>query len=429
MVFRMIEGMQMSKACKGYTYYAGMGNNQKTYVLDMDGNVIHTWEKGGMPVKLLPGGRLICTLSCRKGKNPLFKDPEPTEPKDFAPWHDTIELGELDWAGDILWSFSNFDDDRSGVMMSRQHHDFQRQGNPVGYYAPGQPFIENGNTLILAHLNKNVGKISNKRLVDDVIYEIDSKGRQTGFEWHAADHFDEFEFDNDQKAELFEAANYDAGKDRSDWIHLNSVAYLGRNRVFESSKDPRFHPENLIFSARNTNFIAIIDKQTGKIVWKAGPHWSKDKPEGKMGQLVGQHHVHMIPSGLPGEGNLLIFDNGGMPEYKGAGVFPTHRGFSRVIEVDPLSFEVVWQYGSREGVDHFFSHFISSAQRLPNGNTLITAGALGWIFEVTVEKEIVWQYKNPISVGPDSRIYRAHRVPPEWIPVNPGGYPDWENSK
>jgi hypothetical protein len=45
----------------------------------------------------------------------------------------------------------------------------------------------------------------------------------------------------------------------------------------------------------------------------------------------------------------------------------------------------------------FFSHFISSAQRQPNGNTLICEGANGRFFEVTPSGEIVWEYVNPFS--------------------------------
>ena len=59
------------------------------------------------------------------------------------------------------------------------------------------------------------------------------------------------------------------------------------------------------------------------------------------------------------------------------------------------------------------------AQRLPNGNTLITEGADGRIFELTAEKEIVWEYVNPFfgtENGRTNRIYRAHRVPYDWVP-------------
>jgi hypothetical protein len=136
---------------------------------------------------MLPGGHLTGALRDPKGKNPLIADQRPENTADFSPWHDTVELVELNWEGNIVWSFTGYDDDGTGVMMSRQHHDYQCQGNPVGYYAPGQAFVENGNTLILAHLNKQVPRISHKPIVDDVIYEVDANGNLTGYEWHGAD--------------------------------------------------------------------------------------------------------------------------------------------------------------------------------------------------------------------------------------------------
>jgi hypothetical protein len=65
-----------------------------------------------------------------------------------------------------------------------------------------------------------------------------------------------------------------------------------------------------------------------------------------------------------------------------------------------------------------YSSFISSAQRLPNGNTLITEGACGRILEVTPEYDIVWEYISPYF---DKRrganfVYRAYRAPYQWVP-------------
>ena len=74
---------------------------------------------------------------------------------------------------------------------------------------------------------------------------------------------------------------------------------------------------------------------------------------------------------------------------------------------------------------HFMSWYISGAQRLPNGNTLITEGDNGRVFEVSYDsKDIVWEYISP-SRAHD--IYRAYRIPPEWVPGNPAGYPFWED--
>jgi hypothetical protein len=101
------------------------------------------------------------------------------------------------------------------------------------------------------------------------------------------------------------------------------------------------------------------------------------------------------------------------------------RGNSRVLEFDPLTLEVVWQYSpGTSGYDYtsFFSHYISSAQRLPNGNTLIDEGADGRIFEVTAGHEIVWEYVSPFfsdAKETQNGVYRAYRVPYDWVPQAP----------
>ena len=81
--------------------------------------------------------------------------------------------------------------------------------------------------------------------------------------------------------------------------------------------------------------------------------------------------------------------------------------------------EKVWEY-SIAGLPGFlfYSTFVSSAQRLPNGNTLITEGVVGRVFEVTPGNEIVWEYLNPHfnEDGAPNLVYRAYRVPYEWVP-------------
>ena len=83
--------------------------------------------------------------------------------------------------------------------------------------------------------------------------------------------------------------------------------------------------------------MAIIDRETGKIVWRIGPDYSKDTEVGqKLGQIIGMHNAHMIPQGLPGEGNILVFDNGGYAGYGLLGIPARYlRFYSRVIEFNP----------------------------------------------------------------------------------------------
>ncbi len=436
---------EVSKCCDGYTLYCAAGPGANATLVDMNGEVVHEWTITAMPAKMLPGGSILGIKRNRVGKdNPLVPDAPPAGapagPKAKAkPWFDAIEFVQESWDGQEEWSFCDWDDDGTGIMMSRQHHDYQREGNPVGYYAPGQECLRQGKTLFLAHKNKLVPEISDKVLVDDVIYEVDWDGNLTGFEWHPADHFDEIGFDESAKEQIYNNPHYNEIRGRGDWLHLNTLSVLGKNHWYDETGDERFNPENIMISSRSANFIAIISRATGNIVWKAGPDFVEGTPEYKLGQFVGQHHPHMIPKGLPGAGNILVFDNGGRsgygeptvppeePEAKPKGPPPRYtRDYSRVIEFNPVTFEIVWQYGAESGDEFFFSHNISSAQRLPNGNTLITDGANGRIFEVTPDKEIVWEFFSPMGpAGRHTPVYRAYRIPPEWVPGNPCGYTEW----
>ena len=177
---------------------------------------------------------------------------------------------------------------------------------------------------------------------------------------------------------------------------------------------------------KHTHIIAIISHKTGGFVWKLGQDYTRPECR-EFGQIIGQHHAHIIPRGLPGEGNLLVFDNGGFAGYgvpnPGApiGEYDAVRPYSRVLEIDPITFELKWEYSARTagyGYHHhyvFYSPFVSSAQRLPNGNTLICEGDCRRVFEVTADHETVWEYVLPPKM--EKRwSYRAYRVPYDWVP-------------
>jgi len=379
---------------------------------------------------MLPGGSLLGRKHSRVGGEIPPEEVPPTgEPPRRRGGRDGIESVQEGWDGQEEWSFNNWDDAGTGIMMSRQHHDHQREGNPVGYYAPGQEFVRQGKTLILAHKNKLVPEISDKELTDDVIYEVDWNGNLTGFEWHGTDHFHEFGFDESTREAIYKGRGNQQGTERAnDWLHTNSMSLLGENHWYDETRDERFNPENIIISCRQVDTAVIISRATGNFVWKVGPDFSEGTPEHNLGQFVGQHHAHMIPSGLPGEGNILVFDNG---QQSGPGDtnVPRRRretrDYSRVIEFNPVTLEIVWQYGAESGEENFFSHNVSAAQRLPNGNTLITDGPNGRPFEVTPNNEKVWEFIAPPIDDGTNAIYRAYRIPPEWVPGNPSGYTEW----
>jgi hypothetical protein len=381
-------------------------------LIDMNGTVIHHWNTFfPQPAKFYPGGFLVvgvgykfCGLACG----------------------DATQLEKLGWDGTMLWSYNGREDGRA-----RQHHDFELEGNPVGYYAPGQDLVPNGTVLVLSHHTVFNASISKRQLTDEVIYEINANGTPTGFEWHASEHFNQFGFDNTSKHGIY---NNPGLLGDGDYLHMNSLSYLGVNKWY--TMDPVtyscFNPENIIVSSRNGDFLCIISKQTGDVVWRVGPDYSNNTEAGrKLGQIIGQHNAHMIPAGLPGAGDILVFDNGGVAGYGYFGMPTQLRLWSRVLEFNPVTYDIVWQYSyptgnwwfPRSGDGHkFFSYYISSAQRLPNGNTLISEGSNARVFEVTNTSHIVWDWQQPSRV---LQVYRAYRVPPEWVPGNPTGYAFW----
>lgn len=283
---------------------------------------------------------------------------------------------EMDWDGNVIWEFEA----PPGVLL---HHDHSK--------------LPNGNYLLLCSRDLDIPAISNETITDDCLLEVDANG-QIVWDWQTADHFDDFMFDPEVAQLIFEAGG--------DWAHANAAAAIP---VDTSHGDPRFQPGNVILSYRFISAVAIVDRQTDDIVWLTD------------NSTNGQHDSHMLPDSLPGGGNILVFDNGFGEQYD-LGSNPP-RPYSTVIEIDPTDFSEPYEYtasNSGRPVWTFFSWFISGAQRLPNGNTLIDEGAFGRIFEVTPSGELVWEYVNRAhnSAGTtNTRVYRAHKVELDWPPV------------
>ena len=401
------------KTWSGYTVFEirdGGNTAPGAALVDMNGNLVKHWTEVAAapgPVRILPGGYVVGGTHNRQGHQ------------------EALELIQVDWDGEVVWKFDHTElveeEGEEPRWMARQHHDWQREGSPVGYYAPdARPMVEGGRTLILAHRNVLRPEISDKLLEDDYILEVTWDG-DVVWDWLASDHLDDLGFSGEARNTIYRYPGWTETRGSADWLHINSASYLGPNRWYDNG-DERFDPENIIWSSRQANIIAIVDR-TGTVVWKMGPDYRDTPALAELGQIVGQHHPHLIPVGLPGAGNLLVFDNGGAAGYGApTPTAPTGRSSvsrfgSRVLELNPVTFERVWEYSvSIQGRAMFFSQNVSSAQRLPNGNTLITAGAPGRIFEVTMDDEIVWEYINPYYTEDRNRLYRAYRVPYDWVP-------------
>jgi len=315
------------------------GRDFGAFLVDMNGRIVRNWPGlEGFPNKMLPGGDIIGHTRLR---DPRYGS------------QDMVDLVQIDWEGRTVWKFDRYElvnDPGSGpVWMARQHHDFQRQGNPVGYYVPGMdPYRDKGTTLLLCHKNIENKAISRHQLLDDSIIEVDWQG-QVIWEWICSEHIDEMGFSPEARALIDCSPNLVPELGCGDWMHINSISTLGPNRWFDRG-DQRFHPDNIIWSGRQTGMIAVISKKSGEIVWQTGPDYTNDQGLQNLGWIIGQHHAHMVPRGLPGEGNILVFDNGGSSGYGvpnpgcPEGVGYALRDYSRVLEFNPLTYEIVWQY-------------------------------------------------------------------------------------
>ncbi|MDO5717303.1 MAG: thioredoxin domain-containing protein, partial [Tissierellia bacterium] len=218
------------------------------------------------------------------------------------------------------------------------------------------------------------------------------------------------------------------------YLDVTSISVIGENKWYDQG-DFRFHPENIIFTARQGNIIGIIDKKRSKIIYKLGPDLQDYQ---RVSPVIGSAHAHIIPRGLPGEGNLLVFDNGGMCGYGSpsglspTGLSPLVRPFSRILELHPITLDLLWSVDPRDfGYSlpingyKFYSPFAGNLQRLPNGNTLITMATDGMVLEVTQDKEVVWQWISPYKTDRENilwnhLIYAAYRYPYEYMDYQGG---------
>lgn len=419
------------KCWQGYTLLSSIwghrpdpsGPRYNAMLVDMEGKLVKQWSFAisGVPMKMLPGGYVM------GGSSPPRLEGH---------------LTQLDWDGNRVWE-----------VDLHVHHDHQREGNPVGYYAPGmQTRGEGGKTLVLDRSfpdPKSTSHISDFALIDDVIWEVDWEGNVL-WQWHGWEHFEQMGFDEVARRAIKTVPVLVGDPDQTDYLHINSISWLGPNRWYDQG-DLRFHPDNIIFDGRSCNLSGIIARhdhpdgewKSGDIVWRVGPHFTPAYPEHKLRQVIGQHMVHIIPRGLPGAGNILMFDNGGYagfgPLVSGStrGTWPnTLRDFSRIVEFNPITLERVWEWtqpkptadydgdGDIKGKERqFLSTFNSGVQRLQNGNTLVCEALAGRVFELTQEGDIVWEFISPYFTSAvfdgfvTNVLYRAYRVPYEWAPI------------
>jgi hypothetical protein len=265
-------------------------------------------------------------------------------------------LRELDPSGKIVWEH----------VDPLQHHDARRLANGNTLYIAWYPLSDDAMSRVLG--GQAGTEAPGNKIYGDSLKEVTRDGDLV-WEWKVEEGIDLGEFPISPLAM------------RTEFTHANTCAPLDNGDV--------------LMTFRVLNTIALVERATGRVKWHrrddrwGGPHDSK----------------------ILANGNVLMFANG----WHSTHVFD----YSRVIELDPQTGDHVWTYEGDPPMS-FYSQHISGAQRLANGNTLICEGATGRLFEVTPEKEIVWQYVNPhlanqeaTRMGWDRWVFRATRYAPD----------------
>jgi len=279
-------------------------------------------------------------------------------------WHGGA-FSEVTPDGTIVWSHED----------ARHHHDAQWLGNGDLLYTTvaEMPAADAARILGGSHAHD----LADGTQYGDVVKRVDRSGTCV-WEWKSWEHLDPADFPIHP---IF---------DRYHWPLINGL-FLTRAGL-------------VLMSLRTTSGVIAVDPASGDVIWRI------------LHPIVAQQHA---PVELE-NGRILVFDNGNLRP----GVTSPH---SRVIEVDPATGTVEWEYADPLRPS-FFAPYMGNAERLENGNTLITESSFGRLFEVTPGGEVVWEYVIPhfaeypagaaraYSAGFHNSVFKAHRYPKARIP-------------
>jgi hypothetical protein len=401
-----------SLAWNGYTLFS---SNKFTYLIDNCGYKVNEWLSNyypGQSTYLLEDGILLRTARINGS---------------FQSGGIGGRLEKFNWNNELIWYFEYADED------VHQHHDIEP--------------LPNGNILLIAwerktaqeaiEAGRNPQSIPGNSVWPDHIIEISpltGNLADTVWKWHFWDHLIQ-DFDPEMNnygviqdhPELLDI-NYVGSNPDPDWIHLNAIDY-----------NPEL--DQIIISSRHLNEIYVIDHSTtteeaashsggtygkgGDFLYRFGNPQVYQRGNTIDQKLFGQHDIHWIEQDLPGEGKLIVFNNGiGRPDgnYSSVDIFtPPIDGNGNYLigENAPFGPPVFDRSYKSPG---FFSSRISGAQVLKNGNILICEGAKGYFFEIDSADSKHWEYINPsgnfgpVMQGqnpPNNDTFRANRYSPD----------------
>jgi hypothetical protein len=312
------------------------GHAPEARLIDMRGTVLHRWRYRFSDA--WPGGPT-------DNQNILFwRRAHLFENGDILAIHEGLGILKLDRDSRLLWAHE-----------MPVHHDMH--------------VMPDGRIFVLARAAHMVPSVSDETpVLEDYVVILDSDGTEI-------DRFSLLEvFDNSAEEHSWNRASrnfWDKQQtrqltaDREDLFHTNSLYVLDGSE----SSHPAFREGNLLISMCHLDMVAVVDPARRQVTWSSA------------GMFSLQHDPTVVEGG-----KIMVFDNNYAPER------------SRIVTVDPDTRDIAWRYGEAPE-EAFFSRTCGTAQRLPNGNTLITESDNGRAFEITPDRKIVWEFYNPHRSG------------------------------
>ncbi len=355
-------------------------------------------------------------------------------------------IQKVRWDGTVVWDFRY----NSGGKLS--HHDIKT--------------LPNGNVLMIAWESKTRNEaiaagrdpdtVTIQGLEPDHVIEVKPTGPSSGdivWEWHVWDHLIQ-DYDSSKD-------NYGVVEDHPELADINFGTFFMSNTDWLHTNSIDYHPEfdQILLSVHNFNEIWVIDHSTtteeaashtggnsgkgGDLLYRWGNPRAYDAGNSIDQKLFFQHGVSWINPGCPGEGNILVFNNGNnrpSSQYSSVDEFAPPVDSNGEYYLEPGEAygpeDYTWSYTANPP-NSFYSNYCGDALRLKDGNTLISDGAAGKFFEVTPEKDIVWDYVNPYPMPSLNDVFKIDYIPPEeppqpntpnldysgsfsWINVKPG---------
>lgn len=457
--------VKTGKALPGYTLVQQLGK-KTTDLVDVNGKVVHRWtsEYGlGGSAEVLENGDLIRCGLVRE--NPFGSTGNGRGGPPTPGLSGVVE--RLDWESEVLWTY------RLAEPKRTIHHDIEVL--PNGHILVTGVEIKTKEEMIEA--GRDPARMRGETAWLDFLLEIKPvgpDGGETVWEWHLWDHliqdFDPTKRNHGVVADhpelldinfieaavpmgpgtmrVLQSLGYVGGGNPTpprgparkvpDWTHINAVAYnakLDQVMVTARTISELLVIDHSTTSAEAATHAGGLGKRGGDVLYRWGNPQAYQRGTPADQQLYSPHDGHWISDGAPGAGDVLVFNNG---EARREG------GHSSVDQIPLAAFaglykidegkaygpdKALWRYVG-EPKEAFNSPYLSGAQRLANGNTLICSGMQGDVFEATAANEVVWRYKTKSVVTAPGMPPGSQGPPGARPPRGPGGGgPDGEDPR